>query len=87
MVAMVDLTLNSTPGLIAELLLQWKPLAAVLLGGVTYVFSSGVIARVLADLRQLEKPETPTVLSILVLEDLAMAVYLPLVAVLLAGGG
>ena len=32
-------------------------------------------------------PETPTVLSILVLEDLMMAVYLPLVAVLLAGGG
>jgi len=30
---------------------------------------------------------TPAVLAILVLEDLAMAVYLPLVAVLLAGGG
>jgi monovalent cation:H+ antiporter-2, CPA2 family len=85
--AMVDLTLNFTPGLIAGLLLQWKPLAAVLLGGVTYVSSSGVIAKVLADLRQLEKPETPAVLSILVLEDLAMAVYLPLVAVLLTGGG
>jgi K+:H+ antiporter subunit KhtU len=85
--AMVDLTLNFTPGLIAGLLLQWKPLAAILLGGVTYVSSSGVIAKVLADLRQLEKPETPAVLSILVLEDLAMVVYLPLVAVLLTGGG
>jgi monovalent cation:H+ antiporter-2, CPA2 family len=85
--ATVDLTLNFTPGLIAGLLMHWTPLAAVLLGGVTYVSSSGVIAKVLADLRQLEKPETPAVLSILVLEDLAMAVYLPLVAVLLAGGG
>jgi CPA2 family monovalent cation:H+ antiporter-2 len=83
----VDLVLNFTPGLIAGLFLQWKPLAAVLLGGVTYVSSSGVIAQVLADLRRLENPETPAVLSILVLEDLAMAVYLPLVAVLLAGGG
>jgi CPA2 family monovalent cation:H+ antiporter-2 len=54
---------------------------------VTYVSSSGVIAKVLADLKRLENPETPAVLSILVLEDLAMAVYLPLVAVLLAGGG
>jgi monovalent cation:H+ antiporter-2, CPA2 family len=54
---------------------------------VTYVSSSGVIAKVLADLRRLENSETPAVLSILVLEDLAMAVYLPLVAVLLAGGG
>jgi CPA2 family monovalent cation:H+ antiporter-2 len=85
--AVVDLALNFTPGLIAGLLLQWQPLAAVLLGGVTYVSSSGVIAKVLADLRRLENPETPAVLSILVLEDLAMAVYLPLVAVLLAGGG
>jgi len=85
--AVVDLALNFTPGLIAGLLLRWRPLAAVLLGGVTYVSSSGVIAKVLADLRRLENPETPAVLSILVLEDLAMAVYLPLVAVLLAGGG
>jgi len=85
--AVVDLALNFTPGLIAGLLLRWQLLAAVLLGGVTYVSSSGVIAKVLADLRRLESPETPAVLAILVLEDLAMAVYLPLVAVLLAGGG
>jgi|SRR5437762_5128693 len=81
-----DLALNFPPGLIAGLLLGWKPLAAVLLGGVTYISSSSVIAKVLAELRRLECPETPVVLSILVLEDLAMAVYLPLVAVLLAGG-
>jgi CPA2 family monovalent cation:H+ antiporter-2 len=82
----VDLGLNFAPGLIAGLLLGWKPMAAVLLGGVTYISSSGVIAKVLAELRRLECPETPAILSILVLEDLAMAVYLPLVAVLLAGG-
>src|SRR5437870_1419490 len=82
-----DLVLNFPPGFIAGLLLGWKPLASVLLGGVTYISSSGVIAKVLAELRRLESPETPVVLSILVLEDLAMAVYLPLVAVFLAGGG
>jgi len=85
--AIVDFALNFTPGLLVGLLLKWKPLAAVLLGGVTYVSSSGVIAKVLSELRRLNNPETPAVLSILVLEDLAMAVYLPLVAVLLAGGG
>ena len=85
--AIVDFALNFTPGLVSGLLLKWKPLAAVLLGGVTYVSSSGVIAKVLAELRRLNNPETPSVLSILVLEDLAMAVYLPLVAVLLVGGG
>ncbi len=85
--AVVDLALNFTPGLIAGVLLQWQPVAAVLLGGVTYVSPSGVIAKVLADLQRLENPETPAVLAILVLEDLAMAIYLPLLAVLLAGGG
>lgn len=85
--AIVDFALNFTPGVVAGLLLKWKPLAAILLGGVTYVSSSGVIAKVMAELRLLNNPETPAVLSILVLEDLAMAVYLPLVAVLFAGGG
>lgn len=84
---LADLALNFPPGLIAGLLLGWRPLAAVLLGGVTYISSSGVITKVLTELRRLDFPETPGVLSILVLEDLAMAVYLPLIAVLLAGGG
>ena len=83
----IDFALNFTPGLALGFLLGWRPLAAVSLGGVTYISSSGVIAKVLADLGRMEKPETPLVLSILVQEDLAMAVYLPLVAVLLTGGG
>lgn len=83
----VDLVLNFSPGLAAGLLLGWDPLAAVLLGGVTYISSSGVIAKVLSDLGRIGNRETPTVLSLLVLEDLAMAAYLPLVAVLLLGTG
>jgi CPA2 family monovalent cation:H+ antiporter-2 len=82
-----DLLLNFPPGFAAGLLLRWGPLAAVLLGGVTYISSSGIIARVLEELRRLDNPETPTILSILVLEDLAMAVYLPLEVVLLVGQG
>lgn len=82
----VDLALNFPPGLIAGLLLGWRPLAAILLGGITYISSSGVIAKVLTELRRLNNPETPAVLSVLVLEDLAMAIYLPLVAVLIVGG-
>ena len=83
----VDFALNFPPGLVAGFLLGWTPMAAVLLGGVTYISSSGVIAKVLSELRRLDNPETPSILSVLVLEDLAMAVYLPLVAVLLVGGG
>jgi K+:H+ antiporter subunit KhtU len=82
----VDFLLNFAPGLAAGLLLRWTPLAAVLLGGVTYISSSGVVAKVLQELGRINNPETPTVLIVLVLEDLAMAVYLPLVGVLLLGG-
>lgn len=82
-----DLILNFLPGFGMGLLLGWSPLAAILLGGVTYISSSGVIAKVLADLRRMNNPETPTIISILVLEDLVMAVYLPLVAILLIGQG
>ena len=59
-----DLALNFPPGLVAGLLLGWKPLAAVLLGGVTYISSSSVIAKVLTELRRLQNSETPAVLSI-----------------------
>ena len=83
----VDFALNFPPGLVLGHLLGWRPLPSVLLGGVTYISSSGVIAKVLAELGRMNHPETPSILSVLVLEDLAMAIYLPLVAVLLAGGG
>jgi K+:H+ antiporter subunit KhtU len=83
---LTDLVLNFTPGLVAGLLLGWSPLTAVVLGGVTYVTSSGIAAKVLADLGRLGNRETPVVLSIMVVEDLAMAVYLPLVSGLLASG-
>jgi len=83
----IDFVLNFPPGLIAGLLLGWSPLAALLLGGITYISSSGVIAKILAELGRLNNRETPTIISILVFEDLAMAIYLPLVAVLLIGQG
>jgi CPA2 family monovalent cation:H+ antiporter-2 len=83
----IDLLLNFPPGFIAGILLGWSPLSSILLGGITLISSSGIVARVLSELGRMNAPETPTVLSILVLEDLMMAIYLPLVAVLLAGGG
>jgi CPA2 family monovalent cation:H+ antiporter-2 len=83
---LIDMALNALPGVALGLLLGWKPLAAVLLGGVCWVSSSGIISKVLTDLGRLGFRETPTVLNMLVIEDLAMAVYLPIVAALIAGG-
>jgi len=83
---LVDMVLNALPGVALGLLLGWEPLAAVLLGGVTWISSSGVVSKVLADLGRLGFRETPAVLNLLVIEDLAMAIYLPVVAALIVGG-
>ena len=83
----VDLVLNATPGAIAGWLLGLDTVGIVALAGATYISSSGIVARLLTDLRRLGNRETPAVLSVLVLEDLAMAVYLPILAVLASGGG
>jgi CPA2 family monovalent cation:H+ antiporter-2 len=81
----VDFFLNFLPGFAAGFALGWGLFAALLLGGVTYISSSGIIAKVWNELGQSGNPEVRTILSILVMEDLAMAVYLPLIAVLLLG--
>ncbi|MER7248103.1 cation:proton antiporter [Kribbella sp. NPDC000426] len=83
----VDFLLNALPGAAVALLLGWGPVAAVALAGVTWISSSGVIAKVVGDLGRLGNRETPVVLGILVLEDLSMAVYLPILTALLAGVG
>jgi CPA2 family monovalent cation:H+ antiporter-2 len=84
---LVDMALNALPGAAMALLLGWGPVAAVVLAGVTWISSSGVIAKVLNDLGRVGNRETPVILSILVLEDLSMAVYLPIITALLAGTG
>ncbi|EST37541.1 potassium transporter [Streptomycetaceae bacterium MP113-05] len=82
---LVDFVLNALPGAAAALMLGWGPVAAVALAGVTWISSSGVIAKVLGDLGRLGNRETPVILGVLVIEDLAMAVYLPILTALLAG--
>jgi K+:H+ antiporter subunit KhtU len=84
---LVDLGASFTPGFVAGLLLGWDPVAAVLLGGITYISSSGIIAKVLSDLDRVANRETPVVLAILVIEDIAMAVFLPITGVLIVGTG
>jgi CPA2 family monovalent cation:H+ antiporter-2 len=84
---LLNLVLNMTPGIVLGLLLGWSPVAALAMGGVTYAASSGIAAKLLSDLGRLGNRETPVVLSLLVLEDLSMAVYLPILTALLAGVG
>ena len=83
---LVDMVTSAGIGLTMGLALGWSPLAATLLAGVTWVSSSGVISKVLADLGRVGNRETKSVLNLLVIEDLAMAVYLPVVAAVIVGG-
>jgi monovalent cation:H+ antiporter-2, CPA2 family len=81
----LDLVLNFLPGAALAYLLGWGGVGAMVMGGVTYISSSGIAAKVITDLGRLGNRETPVVLSILVFEDLAMAIYLPVLTTILAG--
>jgi K+:H+ antiporter subunit KhtU len=82
----VDAVLGGVPGAVAGLLLGLDAVGVLALAGATWVSSSGIVARLLGDLHRLRNPETPAVLSVLVLEDFAMAIYLPVLAVMAADG-
>ena len=82
---LVDLAASFIPGFVAGWLLGWGGVAAFLLGGVTYITSSGIVAKVVSDLGRIGNRETPVVLSILVMEDIVMALYLPIAGVLIVG--
>jgi CPA2 family monovalent cation:H+ antiporter-2 len=83
----VDLALGAAPGFVIGYIMGWGFRGALVMAGVTMVSSSGIIAKVLTDLGRIGNRETPVLLAILVLEDLAMALYLPVLTAVLAGVG
>jgi len=83
-----ELTTNlrqQAPAGVVNIIAHATPGAVVAMAGVTYATSSGITAKVLTDLGRLGNRETPVVLSLLVLEDLSMALYLPVLTAMLAG--
>ena len=82
----VDVIINGLPGVAVALILGWDAKSAVALAGITAISSSGIVARLLDSLRGDEavvKRIRTTTISLLVLEDLAVAIYLPILAALL----
>lgn len=80
-----NIVANAAPGAVVGVLMGWPLPAVVAMAGITYATSSGITAKLLGDLGRLGNRETPVVLSLLVLEDLSMAVYLPVLTAMLAG--
>ena len=81
----VDLVLNAGLGLIIGIALLGPGPEAVLMAGLVYISSSGIISRALFDLRRLADDETDLVLGILVFEDLAIALFLGVAAAIATG--
>jgi CPA2 family monovalent cation:H+ antiporter-2 len=81
----IDLVVNVTLGFLVGVVLFGIGPEAVLIAGLMYISSSGIISRALFDLRRLGDDETDLVLGVLVFEDLAIALFLGIAAALAAG--
>lgn len=81
----VDLLINGGLGLGLGFLLFGVGPEAVLMAGIIYISSSGVITQALFDFRRLADDETDLVLGTLVFEDIAIALFLGVASGLAVG--
>ncbi len=79
----IDWLLNFPVGLIAGWALGWSWQDTVFLAGILYMSSSAVVSKCIVDFGRAARPETETVLGIMVFEDLVIAFYLVLLNVLI----
>ena len=80
--AFVDVVLNAIPGAIVAVVLGWPSTLVLAMAGVTYVSSSGIATQVAREMGWKSRPEWKSLVSVLVLEDLVMAPYLPVLTAL-----
>lgn len=86
-IGIIDFATNAIPGALIGLFLGWGVLGAVVLGGITYVSSSGIASQMMKETGWQRSEVSRRVTTVLVVEDLALAPYLPLLATLVAGAG
>jgi len=79
-----DFAINCLPGLIIGFLLGWGVVGALTLAGITYVSSSGIAAQLIKDGSLGGLTSTKRAIGVLVIEDLVLAVYLPVLSALVA---
>ncbi|MFM7014545.1 MAG: cation:proton antiporter [Actinomycetota bacterium] len=80
-----DVAANFVPGAALALLFGWGPLAALAVGGITYVSSSGITSELLRETGWRRSELSKRIVTILVFEDLALAPYLPFLTALVLG--
>ena len=79
-----DVLINGIPGALFGLLMGWGLVGALVLGGITYVSSSGIAAQFIKDGRLTGLTSTKRAISVLVIEDLFLAIYLPILSAVIA---
>ena len=79
----IDLCVNFPIGLLVGLALGWSWLESLFLAGIVYMSSSADVSKCIVAFGRAARPETETVLQILVFEDLVIAVYLVLLTAFL----
>jgi CPA2 family monovalent cation:H+ antiporter-2 len=84
---LIDIAVNGIPGVVVGFVMGWGPIGALALGGITYVSSSGIASQMMREFGWNRSEISRRVTTVLVVEDLALAPYLPLLATLVAGLG
>lgn len=82
-----DILFNATPGAIVALVLGWGIPGAIILGGITYVSSSGIAAQLIRESGFQRSETARRSVGILVFEDLALAPYLPVASAVISAAG
>lgn len=84
---LIDIVVNFLPGFLIGYVLGWGTAGALALGGITYVSSSGIASQFIKDSRLEANESTKRAVSVLVIEDLVLAPYLPVLSAVLASLG
>jgi CPA2 family monovalent cation:H+ antiporter-2 len=79
------IAINITVGFLFGMWVGWGFREALIIAGMTAVSSSAIVTKLLIELRRLPNRESPSILGIMVLEDVFVAFYLAIVAVVLGG--
>ncbi len=79
------LIINFGIGIGFGFLVGWGAREALIIAGMTATSSSAIVTKLLIELRRLANPETPVILGIAVVEDVFIAFYLAIVAVVIGG--
>ena len=80
-----DLMVNFIPGALIALILGWGWVGFLVLGGITYVSSSGIATQFIKDAKWQKLESTKRAVATLVVEDLFLAPYLPVLSAITSG--